>query len=60
MLAKSHRLNDVSYNESGISMEENEQPQFFTLDDTTEDDFILTKLCGKKKKIFIILLKHFA
>ena len=40
-----------------ISMEENTQPQLFTLDDTTEDDIILTMLCGKK--IFSIMLQEF-
>ena len=37
-------LND----ESDTSMEKYTQPQVFTLDDITEEDVILTKLCGKK------------
>ena len=45
------------HDKSDISIEEYTQPQVFTLDDITEDDIILTKLCGKK--IFSIILQAF-
>ena len=41
---------DESDKFSDISMEEDTQIRVFTLDDITEENFILKKLCGKKKK----------
>ena len=35
-----------------MSMEEDIHPHILTLDDTTEDDFILSKYCGKKKSLY--------
>ena len=37
------------YDENDVSMEVDIHLQVFTLNDLTEDDFILTMLCGKKK-----------
>ena len=42
------------HDESDMSMEEDTDPQVFTLDDIIEDDFILTKLCGKEKNSIVL------
>ena len=45
------------HDESDVSIEEDIQPEVFTLDGTAEDDIRLTKLCGKN--LFFIILQEF-